>query len=46
MREKLELLVDEPQSASPRGRVDVEFNVGKDEIEIAFLKEKQRRTHA
>ena len=46
MREKLELLVDEALSSSPRDRVDVDINVGKDEIEIAFLKEKQRRTHA
>lgn len=46
MRQKLELLVDEAQAASPHISVAGDINVGNDEIEIAFLKEKQRRTHA
>ena len=45
MHQKLELLVDEGQTASPRDSVAGEINVGNDEIEIAFLKEKQRRTN-
>ena len=43
MRQKLELLVDEAHAASLQTSVAGDINVGNDEIEIAFLKEKQRR---
>lgn len=43
IRQKLELLVNEAQTTQVPGSVAGEIDRGNDEIEIAFLKEKQRR---
>jgi phage shock protein A len=46
LRQKAELFDDNPHAAAgdERGRTD--FTVGEDEVEIAFLRERQRRTQS
>ncbi len=47
MRQKVELLSDDPTlSGGGESWQPHEFSIGEDEIEIAFLKEKQRRSHS
>ncbi|HBH35452.1 MAG TPA: hypothetical protein DDW45_03365 [Gammaproteobacteria bacterium] len=47
MRQKVELLSDDPTlSGSEESWQPHEFSIRDDEVEIAFLKEKQRRSHS
>ncbi len=45
MRQKLDILVDEGHAVPPVEGKTYDSSVGEDEIEIAYLKEKQRRSH-
>ena len=46
MRQKAELLTESPHSAGPDEWSKTEFSVGDDEVEVAFLRERQRRTRS